>query len=95
MEALLRQGFSFFSGNTFITVADPSFIQPRGVAVNPTTGAVYVTNQANSTVSVIYGNTVTAIADPSFDFPLAVAVNPTTGLVYVTSIFSDVVSVIS
>jgi YVTN family beta-propeller protein len=57
---------------------------PFGVAVNPKTNTLYVTNYSSPTVWVISGrtNTVTAsISDP--DGAYGVAVNPKTNTVYV------------
>jgi YVTN family beta-propeller protein len=66
------------------------------VTVNPSTGAVYVTNIRNGTVSVISGrgNTVTATI-PVGNGPVGVAVNPLTGAVYTANIGDATVSVIS
>jgi YVTN family beta-propeller protein len=66
------------------------------VAANPLTGAVYVANQLDNTVSVISGQTNTVIATiPVGSGPAGIAVNPLTGAVYVTSIGDGTVSVIS
>jgi YVTN family beta-propeller protein len=66
-----------------------------GVAVNPPTGDVYVTNIKNGTVSVIsrLTNAVTATI-PVGDGPVAVAVNPLTGAIYTANIGDNTVSVI-
>ena len=85
------------SGRTnTVTAAIPVGNGPVGVAVNPPTGAVYVTNIKNGTVSVISSrtNTVTATI-PVGNGPVGVAVNPPTGVVYVTNIGDGTVSVIS
>ena len=68
---------------------------PYGVAVNPTTGTVYVANFLSNSVSVIDGssNTVTATIGAGTNL-FGVAVNPTTGTVYVVNPNSDSVSVI-
>ena len=69
---------------------------PHGVAVNPSTNTVYVTNYSGHSVSVINGSnnhvrsTVTVGTNP-----IGVAVNPSTNTVYVTNVFGDSVSVIN
>jgi YVTN family beta-propeller protein len=69
---------------------------PSGVAVDPTTGNVYVTNNEDDTVSVIdeATDTVTTTVGAG-GFPDAVAVDPTTHTAYVTNETDDTVSVIS
>ena len=68
---------------------------PAGVAVNPSTNTVYVTNFNDNTVSVIDGsnNTVTATVTVG-STPWGVAVNPSTNTVYVTNSNDNTVSVI-
>ena len=68
---------------------------PIGVALNPVTRKVYVTNEFSNTVSVING--VTATKEDTItvgNFPYAVATNPFTNRVYVTNRGSDTVSII-
>ena len=68
---------------------------PIGVALNPVTRKVYVTNEFSNTVSVING--VTAAKEDTItvgNFPYAVATNPFTNRVYVTNRGSDTVSII-
>ncbi len=69
---------------------------PYGVAVNPVTGTIYVTNTGSDSVSVISGrtNTVTATITAGSN-PRGVAVNPVTATVYVTYVTGDTVSMIS
>jgi len=69
---------------------------PFGVAVNPSTNMVYVTNNRDSTVSVINGNTnkVTAVIQVG-GAPFGVAVNPNTNTIYVTNNSDGTVSVIN
>jgi len=69
--------------------------EPYGVAVNPTTNRVYVTNEGTDNVSVIDGatNAVTATV-PVGIHPWGIAFNPTTNRVYVTNNADDTVSVI-
>jgi YVTN family beta-propeller protein len=57
---------------------------PGGVAADPRTDTIYVTEASDNTVTVISGQTnkVTATI-PSF--PIGVAANPRTGTIYVTS----------
>jgi YVTN family beta-propeller protein len=59
---------------------------PAGVAVNPRTNTIYVTNANSGTVSVISGrtNTVTATIRLGGKFPVGVAANPRTDTIYVT-----------
>ena len=68
---------------------------PDALAVSPQTGAVYVTNAYDNTVSVINGktNTVTSTVGVG-DQPVGVAVSPRTGKVYVTNFYDNTVSVI-
>jgi YVTN family beta-propeller protein len=73
---------------------------PAWVAVNPVTGAVYVTNSISGTVSVISGrtNAVTATITATITVgtgAVGVVVNPVTGAVYVANFVSGTVSVIS
>jgi YVTN family beta-propeller protein len=79
-----------------VTAIIPVGNGPVGVAVNPSTGAVYVTNIKDGTVSVISGqtNTVTATIRVG-NGPAGVTVNPLTGAVYTANIGDDTVSVIS
>ncbi|HZE78780.1 MAG TPA: YncE family protein [Nitrososphaeraceae archaeon] len=68
---------------------------PIGVAVNPVTRKVYVTNEFSNTVSVINGVTVSKEDTITVgNFPYAVATNPFTNRVYVTNRGSDTVSII-
>ena len=68
---------------------------PGGVAVNPTTNRIYVTNDGSDNVSVIDGtsNNVVAVV-PVGDYPGGVAVNSTTNRIYVTNISGGSVSVV-
>ena len=57
---------------------------PAGIAVNPTTGRVYVANTTSGTVTVLDGSTNAPIASIPFGIGLGnVAVNATTNRVYV------------
>src|SRR5215831_12414549 len=69
---------------------------PDGVAADPKTHTVYVTNISRNTVSVISGrsNTVTATIRVGL-FPARVATNPKTNTIYVANAASSTVSVIS
>ena len=71
-------------------------IQHSGVAVNPTTNTVYVTNNADNNVSVINGSTniVTATV-PVGSIAVGVAVSPPTKTIYVVNFSSNSVSVIN
>jgi YVTN family beta-propeller protein len=66
---------------------------PLRVAVNPTTGTVFVTNQNDHRVAVVNGNHVTSCIHVQ-DQPYAVAVDPATNTVYVANLASNRVSVI-
>ena len=69
---------------------------PYGVAVNPTTNTIYVTNDLDSTTSVIDGKTNTVTDTVSVgESPDGVAVNPTTNTIYVANYDPNTVSVIS
>jgi YVTN family beta-propeller protein len=68
---------------------------PIGVAVNPVTKKVYVTNEFSNTLSVISGVTDSKADTISVgSFPYGVAVNPFNDRVYVTNRGSNTVSVI-
>jgi YVTN family beta-propeller protein len=75
----------------FVTV-DSS---PQGVAYNPLTNTVYVTNSLSNSVSVISGTTNNSIAKISVgEGPAGVAVNPNTNTVYVTNSLSNSTTII-
>jgi YVTN family beta-propeller protein len=68
---------------------------PIGVAVNPVTKKVYITNEFSNTLSVISGVTDSKADTISVgSFPYGVAVNPFNDRVYVTNRGSNTVSVI-
>ena len=69
-----------------VTATIPVGSEPYGVAVDPATHTVYVTNAGDGTVSVIDAatNTVTATI-PVGAYPDGVAVDPAAGTVYVTN----------
>jgi len=69
---------------------------PVGIAVDPNTNRIYVSNSHNNTVSVIDGATNRVIGDPIpvGEGPRGIAVDPNTHLVYVTNPGSNTVSVI-
>ena len=70
--------------------------RPLGVAVNPVTNTVYVTNEGDGTVSVISGSTGTVTGTiPVGTGPRGVAVNTVTNTAYVANFFDNTVSVIS
>ena len=80
-----------------VTATVPIGKNPDGVAVDPGTHTVYVTNLvgANNTVSVIDGSTRTVTATvPVGRNPNGVAVDPGSHTVYVTNYQSNSVSVI-
>ena len=68
---------------------------PIGVAVNPVTKRIYVTNEFSNTISVIDGTT-DKVSDTIElgSFPYGVAVNPFNDRVYVTNRGSNTVTVI-
>jgi YVTN family beta-propeller protein len=75
----------------------PVGAHPWGVAVNQSTGLVYVTNEASDSVSVINANTRRQVAPPipvGID-PQGVAVDPKTDMIYVTNFSSDSLSIIN
>jgi len=80
-----------------VTSTIPVGVRPIGIAVNATTNTVYVTNQSDSTVSVIDGATglVTGSAIPVGSAPIGVAVDESTNTVYVANRDSSTVSVIN
>jgi YVTN family beta-propeller protein len=68
---------------------------PTGVAVDPGTHTVYVTNNGGNSVSVIDASTRTVTATvPAGKNPEGVAVDPGTHTVYVTNSEDGTVSVI-
>jgi YVTN family beta-propeller protein len=92
---------SVMDGTTNTVVATvPVGESPTGVAVNPTTNLIYVTDAAwsawSGTVSVIDGTTNTVVSTiPVNQWPLDVAVNPVTNLIYVANAaWSGTISVI-
>jgi len=92
---------SVIDGTTNTVVATvPVGESPTGVAVNPTTNLIYVTDAAwsawSGTVSVIDGGSNTVVATiPVNQWPLDVAVNPVTNLIYVANAaWSGTISVI-
>jgi YVTN family beta-propeller protein len=77
------------------SAAEPSFpikatIQvgdsPQGIAVNPNTNRIYVTNYSSNSVSVIDGDTNTVIDTIAVgNAPQGIAVNPVTNKIYVAN----------
>jgi YVTN family beta-propeller protein len=68
---------------------------PIGVAVNPITNMIYITNAASNTVSVINGeNDKIEHTIPVGTLPYDVDVDPATNKIYVANKFSDSLSVI-
>src|SRR6478672_11661183 len=60
---------------------------PIGVAVNPVTKKVYVTNRGSNTVSVIDGPTSTKLSNIIVgNSPVGIAVNPSSNWIYVANI---------
>ena len=70
-------------------------IYPSGLAVDPSTDTVYVSNEGGNSVSVIDGATKTVTATVAVGFqPGQVAVDPNTDTVYVPNLGNGTVSVI-
>ncbi len=68
---------------------------PAGVAVNPDTNMVYVTNSKSDSVTVLDGSTGSIYDNIDVgDMPIGVSVNPTTNMIYVINSHSNTVSVI-
>jgi YVTN family beta-propeller protein len=82
-------------GNTVVATI-PVGRSPSGVAFTPDGTQAYVTNAADSTVSVINTatNQVAGLPIPVGGYPVRVAVNPNGTQAYVTNEFSNTVSVI-
>ena len=68
---------------------------PAAIAVNPSTGTVYVANSAGNSVSVINGATNTVTTVSTGTNPVALAVNPLTNTIYVVNSGSNNVTVIN
>ena len=61
-----------------------------GVAVNPATDRVFITNSASNNVSIVDGDSNAVVATQAGgQFPYGIAVNPTDGAVYVGNGLSD------
>ena len=79
-----------------VTAAIPVGDSPSGVAVDSTTGAVYVAESDSGAVSIIDGATNKVVAKvPVGNGPADIAVDPTTHNAYVVNRDDDTVSVIS
>ncbi len=79
---------SVISGRTNTVVATVRVgSAPNGVAANPKTNTIYVTNAASKTVSVISGRTNAVVATVRVGYPAAfgVAANPRTNTIYVAN----------
>ena len=89
------------AGNNETTAITTSIGQiPNNAAVNVVTNTIYVTNLADSTVSVIDGNTdtvsaVVATGTSSQTNRSSIAANPVTNKIYVPNSFSNTVTVIN
>ena len=86
------------STNTIISKI-PVGSSPRGIAVNPNTDRIYLSNNGNNTVSVIDGlsdsviSSITVSTRQSQD-PAGVSINPNTNRIYVSNIVSNTIAVI-
>jgi YVTN family beta-propeller protein len=68
---------------------------PVGIAVNPNTNMIYVTNEFSNTLSVINGRTDDIeTATPILSTPYDVDVDPYSGKVYVANLGSDSISIL-
>jgi len=91
---LLAAGSRLPAQSTVVT--DTVGTYPAGIAINPATNTIYVTNHDSNTVSVINGATNTMVATiPVGNNPMAIAVNPVTNTIYVGNFGETSVSVIS
>lgn len=79
-----------------VVATDTVGTYPAGIAVNPASNTIYVTNHDSNTVSVINGANNTVIAAvPVGNHPIAIGVNPVTNTIYVGNYGETTVSVIS
>jgi YVTN family beta-propeller protein len=76
-----------------VTQTFSGFNAPYGIAVNPSTHTVYVTNQSGNSVSTIIGGTVTTLPYV-FNMATGIAVNPKTNTIYVVDQGSNTLSII-
>ncbi len=60
-------------------------MEPAGVAVNPVTNRIYVTNEHAGSVTIIDGNSIDAALKRSADVQNFVAVNPVTNHIYLAN----------
>jgi YVTN family beta-propeller protein len=72
----------------------PAGTAPAGVAANPVTNKIYITNNNSSNVTVIDGATNSTATVPTGNSPGPVAVNPVTNKIYVANINGSSVTVI-
>ena len=86
----VQKEYLFLSKWGSLGTGNGQFDYPIGVAVNPSTGNVYVADTGNNRIQVFDGSGtfITKFGtlgngDGQFNLPLGVAVNPTTGNVYV------------
>ncbi|MDG6996406.1 MAG: YncE family protein, partial [Nitrososphaerota archaeon] len=78
-----------------IVTNTPVGIFPFGVAVNPLTNMIYISNQNDNSVSVVDGSTNTVVATIGVgNRPADITVNQYTNMVYVSNSFSNTVSTI-
>jgi len=70
-------------------------ISPSGVAVNPSTGRIYVANRGDGTISVIDSATKIVVGTITVgDIPAELAVNPATNRLYLTYSDNNITTVI-
>ena len=68
--------------------------QPQGVAVNPATNKIFVTDRGSGEVTVINGMTNQTTTVPVGMFPIPVAVNAATNKVYIGNYIDNTVTII-
>jgi YVTN family beta-propeller protein len=79
-----------------VVATDTVGTYPSGIAVNPATNTIYVTNHDSNTVSVINGaNNIVIATVPVGNHPMPIGVNPVTNTIYVGNYGETSVSVIS
>jgi YVTN family beta-propeller protein len=92
--AIYSAGSDGLSQRVFVTIGEGGADGGGGVAVNPATGNVFITNSAADTVSVISGASSQVLTTiPVGANPFGAGVDPGTGRVFVANRNSDDVSV--
>jgi YVTN family beta-propeller protein len=68
--------------------------QPRGVAINPVTNKIYVTNESSGNVTVIDGTTNATTTVACGSWPQGIDVNPVTNQIYLVNAISSTATII-